>query len=261
MLKRIAMAVVALALVASIGWAGVWLWGPVASPAAAQTTTESAAVHDPAQTITVVGQGSVSITPDIARVSVGVETSAGTVSEAVAENARQMEAILAALKDIGIAEKDIQTTNYSVYMERYPESVALVAGSEASEAKALYRVSNMVNVIIRELDKVSAVLDGVIAAGANNIWGVSFDLDDPDAAQAEARAKAMANARARAEALAALSEVKLGPVMAVSEVIGGNVYPAAIAVERAAMAWGGGAISPGEVEVSYQVQMSYFIER
>jgi len=58
-----------------------------------------------------------------------------------------------------------------------------------------------------------------------------------------------------------LSEVKLGPVMAVSEVIGGNVYPAAIAVERAAMAWGGGAISPGEVEVSYQVQMSYFIER
>ncbi|MDH7484657.1 MAG: SIMPL domain-containing protein [Anaerolineae bacterium] len=261
MLKRIAVTAVTLALVTSIAWVGVWLWGQMASPAAAQTSAESAPVHDPAQTITVVGQGSERIEPDIARVSVGVETSAETVSEAVAENASQMEAILAALKDIGIADKDIQTTNYSVYMERYPESVALAVGPEPGEAKALYRVSNMVNVIIRDLDKVSAVLDGVIAAGANNIWGVSFGLDDPETARAEARAKAMADARKRAEALAELSQVKLGPVMAVSEVIGGNMYPAAVAVEHAAMAWGGGAISPGEVEVSYQVQVIYFIER
>ena len=171
-----------------------------------------------------------------------------------------MEAILAALKDTGIAEKDIQTTNYSVYMERYPEPSPLVGGAEAGESKPQYRVSNMVNVTIRDLDKVSEVLDGVIEAGANNIWGVNFSLDDTETAQAEARTKAVADARARAQALAELSEVALGPVMAVSEVIGGSMYPVPMAFESA-MGGGGGPISPGEVEVSYQVQVTYFIER
>ena len=69
MLKRVVLVMLVAALLVPVGLAGVWLWGQVTSPAAAQTTAETAAVHDPAQTITVVGQGSVSITPDIARVS------------------------------------------------------------------------------------------------------------------------------------------------------------------------------------------------
>jgi uncharacterized protein YggE len=192
-------------------------------------------------------------------VSIGVETSADTVGEAVADNNAQMEAILAALEEVGIADKDIQTTNFSIYIERYPETVArAVTESESSEVKAQYRVSNMVNVTIRDLENVSEVLDSVIEAGANNIWGVNFELEDVDSAQADARSDAVADALARAEALAALSQVELGPVMSVSEVIGTNAVVTSMAMERG-VGGGGTAISPGEVEISYQVQVTYYI--
>jgi hypothetical protein len=259
MFKRTGLVVLTMALLASVGLAGVWLRGPAATPAAAQAADASTAL-DPARTITVVGHGTVSVSPDIARVSIGVETSAEKVSEAVEDNAAQMEAILSALEDIGIAAKDIQTQNFSIYMDRYPEPMPRVAGLEETEVKPQYRVSNMVNVTIRDLDSVSEVLDGVIEAGANNIWGVSFELDDPTDAQAEARAEAVANALARGTALAELTEVELGPVMAVSEVVGGLSVPMAVSYERSMGGGGAGPISPGELEISYQVQVTYFIQ-
>jgi uncharacterized protein YggE len=205
-----------------------------------------------------VGQGSVNIKPDIARVSVGVETSAETISEAVGENEAMMESVLTALREAGVDEKDVQTMNYSIQLDRYPE-VLPRAEPATGEPQPLYRVSNMVNVTIRDLDRVGDVLDAVIEAGANNIWGVSFGLDDQSAAQNDARAVAIDDAQARAEELANLSGVQLGPVMSISEVIGGGAVPMGITVERAAAA--AGSISPGELEVGYQVQIVYFIEQ
>ncbi len=256
MFKRIMWIGLALATLLALTLGGAWLWGQV-GPAAAQGSETTATGYSPAQVITVVGQGSARVEPDIARVSVGVETSAETIAEAVAENEAQMEAVLAALAEAGIAEKDIQTTNYSISLDRYPEPMPRT-GEE--QAPPVYRVSNMVNVTIRDLEKVGAVLDAVIEAGANNIWGVSFTIEDSSAAQGEARADAVANARERAEALAELSGVELGPVMSVSEVVGGSGVPMAfdVVVERAAV--GSGSISPGELEIGYQVQVSYFIE-
>jgi uncharacterized protein len=259
MFRRISLLLVAVALLAAIGVGAVWTYGQLTAPVAAQSP--EAPEYSAAQTITVVGQGSVRVTPDIAQINIGVETLAESVSEAVAENAAKMEALLAALEAEGVAEKDIQTTNFSVYFERYPESPRVLEEGAAAEAKPQYRVSNMVNVTVRDLDTVGEVLDAVLEAGANNIWGVNFSLDDPQEARAEARTKAMADARVRAEALAELSEVDLGPVMAISEVVGGSTFPTVVAVaERAAVA-GAGPISPGEVEISYQVQVAYFIER
>ncbi len=258
MLKRVLLVVVAVALLVPVGLAGVWLWGQVTKPAAAQTP-ELVSEYSPAETITVVGQGSVRVKPDIARVSIGVETMADTVGEAVAENETQMEAILTALTEAGIAAEDIQTMNYSVYFERYPESLPRPAG-EGETPESQYRVSNIVNVTIRDLDKVGEVLDAVIEAGANNIWGVTFSIEDPKVAQEGARADAIEDAQLRAKALAELSGVELGPVMSVSEVLGGGVAPMALEiVERAAAS--GGPISPGELEIGYQVQVTYFIER
>jgi uncharacterized protein YggE len=258
MFKRILLVGLAVALLVPVGLAGVWLWGQATSPAAAQTS-EATSDYSPAQTITVVGQGSVRVQPDIAQVSIGVETSSETAAEAVKENETQMEAILAALKEAGIAEKDIQTMNYSVYFERNPEPMPRAVGTESGQVTPQYRVSNMVNVTIRDLEKVGDVLDAVIEAGANNIWGVSFSLDDPKSAQADARTEAITDAAARAEALAGLSGVKLGPVMAISEVISGGSYPVPqVMLERAAA--GAGPISPGELEIGYQVQVTYFIE-
>ena len=256
--KRIVLIAVAVAVLLPVTLLGVWLWGQVTSPVVAQTT-EATADYSPTQTITVVGQGKASVKPDIARVSIGIETMAEMVGEAVAENEAQMQAILDALTAAGIADKDIQTSNYSVYFERYPEPYPRSVG-EGEQAKPQYRVSNMVTVTIRDLDSVGDVLDAVIEAGANNIWGVSFTVEDPSEAQAEARADAVANARERAEALAELSGVELGPVMAVSEVLTGGGIPVSYeaVVERAAV--GSGSISPGELEISYQVQVAYFIE-
>ena len=181
MLKKAVLVSVVIALLVPIGLAGVWLWGQAASPAAAQEA-EVSTNYNPAQTITVVGQGSVNIKPDIARVSVGVETSAETISEAVAENEAMMESVLVALQEVGVDEKDVQTMNYSIQLDRYPEPLPR-AEPATGEPQPQYRVSNMVNVTIRDLDRVGDVLDAVIEAGANNIWGVSFGLDDQSAAQ------------------------------------------------------------------------------
>jgi uncharacterized protein YggE len=257
MLKRLVLIASAIALLLPVGLAGVWLWGQVTSPAEAQTSASSGE-YSPAETITVVGQGTARIKPDIAQVSIGVETSAETVGEAVSENATNMESILAALKEAGIDEKDIQTMNYSIQLDRYPETMPRLEGT-TEEAKPVYRVSNMVNVTVRDLDSVGDVLDAVIEAGANNIWGISFSVDDPSEAQAAARADAVEDARARAEALAELNGVKVGPVMSISETIGSTAIPMAVAMERAAS--GGGPVSPGELEISYQLQVVYFIER
>lgn len=260
MFKRILLVVVAIALLVPVGVAGLWIWNQATAPAEAQTPApEAKPDYSPAQTITVVGQGSSRVKPDIAQISVGVETTADTVAEAVKENQAKMEAILAALKEAGIPEKDIQTMNFSISFEQPPQSTPPEGGAGTGQAKPQYRVSNMVNVTVRDLDKVGDVLDAVIEAGANSIWGVSFSVDDPKAAQAAARSKAVTDAQTRAQALADLSGIKLGPVMSMSEVVTGAPVPMYAMADRAS--GGGGSISPGEVEVSYQVQVSYFIER
>ena len=256
MFRKVALIGVAIAVVLALGAAGVWLWGLATSPAAAQSA-EPVSDYNPAETITVVGQGTTTASPDIAKVSLGVDTTAETISEAVEENDSIMASILAALKEAGIADKDIQTMNYSITLDRYPEPYA--EEGAASEAKPMYRVSNMVSVTIRDLDSVGDVLDAVIEAGANDIWGITFALDDLSAAREEARANAIEDALARAKALAELSGVELGPVMSVTEVIGSTPLQVPVAFESAAA--GAGSISPGELEIGYQVQVAYFIER
>jgi uncharacterized protein YggE len=191
---------------------------------------------------------------------VGLETTGETVSEAVEANGVKMASILEALEGVGIAKEDIQTTNYSVQVDRSPEAISRAGSTDADEPQLQYRVSNMVNVTIRELDKVSETLDAVIEAGANNVWGVSFSLEDWTAAEADARAKAVEDAQARAEALAELGGVDLGPVMSMSEIVGGGAVPAPMLASAERAMGGAGPVSPGEVEISYQLQVSYFIE-
>jgi uncharacterized protein YggE len=248
-----------IALLGAMALGGIWAMGRADSVAA--QTTEPAAAYDPTQTITVVGNGSVMVAPDVARVSAGVETSADTVSAAMQENRERMDAMMAALKALEIPDKDIQTANFSIYVDRYSEPIPTGEVGTFIQPNPLYRVSNMVNVIIRDLDKVSGVLDSVIEAGANNIWGVNFEVDDETAAQAEARSKAMANALSQGQALAELAEVQLGPVMAISEVIGGTTYPRLAAYAVGMGGGGDSSISPGELEVTYQVQVTYYIVR
>jgi len=218
-------------------------------------TGAGSAATPPNRSITVVGMGKAYGTPDVANVTIGVETSDESVQKAVDDNAAKMTDIIAALKDLGIAGKDIQTSNFSVWAEREPQRLEV----EGAEGPVTYRVNNQVSVKVRDLGLLGDVLDQVVAAGANNIYGIGFSVDDPTDLQAEARANAVEDARARAESLAELNGVQVGDVLSISEVItgAGPVYERA----AAAVPYGAGApIEPGELEVQMSVQITYAIQ-
>jgi len=210
-----------------------------------------------ARGITVVGVGKASGTPDVAQINVGVETQAETVQQAVADNKAKMTQLLDALKALDIADKDIQTSNYGVFTERQP--IPSPEG-KGTVGPATYHVNNQVSVTVRDVNKLGDVLDKTVAAGANNVYGVSFSVADTSKLEADARAEAVADAKARAESLAKLTGVTLGDVMSVSEVIGGSgpVFEGA----RAATGLGGGGtpIQPGELEVNMSIQVTFAIK-
>lgn len=218
-----------------------------ANTAAAQQTTNVGG-------ITVIGQGTAYGQPDQATVIVGVDSFAPTVQEATTQNQTTLDNVMAALDAAGIVAEDIQTTNYSLYAEQ-------IYGEKGPEGIAGYRVSNQVNVKIRDIAVVGDVLAAVTEAGANAIYGVNFSVADPAALEAEARAAAVADARKRAESLAELGGVALGDVVVISEVVGTPVMPlgmgGGVAMEQAASAPG---ISPGQLSYQVQVQVTYGIQ-
>jgi uncharacterized protein YggE len=210
------------------------------------------------RSITVVGQGQSSGAPDVAHINIGVETTGASAQEAVNANKQQMSALLEKLKAMGVADKDVQTSNYSIYTER-PQPAMPVEGGAAGSEGVIYHVSNQVNVTVRDVSKLGDILDQAVSAGANNIYGVYFEVSDPSQLEAAAREKAIADAKARAESLAQLSGVSLGEVLTISEVIGG---PGPV-IERAVVGMGGGGgtpIQPGETQVNVSVQVTYAIK-
>jgi uncharacterized protein YggE len=230
-------------------------------PSGAQPVAASGQSSQPVATtnraITVVGVGTASGTPDVANINVGVETQAASVQQAVDDNKTQMTKLLDALKSLGIADKDIRTSNYSVYTERQPVPAP---GSTESQGPVIYHVSNQVNVTVRNVSQLGDVLDKVVAAGANNIYGVSFSVADPTKLEDEARANAIANAKEQAASLAQLTGVTLGEVMNVSEVIGGPTPVYRAAASKMGLGGGGTPVQPGELEVNTSVQVTYAIK-
>lgn len=218
--------------------------------------TPATAVESAAGGITVIGQGEAYGQPDQAQVQAGVEIFAETVSEATSQNEAVIAQIIAALGQMGINAEDIQTTNYSLWAEQ-------IYGDRGPEGIAGYRVTNMVNVTIRDIDTVGEVLAAVTDAGANSIYGINFTVADPAALEDEARAAAMADARKRAESLAELGGVSLGDVQIISEVIGQpapmpmGFGGADFAVMESAVA---PSISPGELSYQVQIQVTFDIQ-
>ncbi len=207
------------------------------------------------RTITVVGEGKVTIEPDIARAQIGVEVIKNSVKEASDANKAALDAVLAALTAQGIAAEDIQTSGFSIYAERYGTDGPL------AEEEVNYRVSNNVSVVIRELDTVGAILDAAIEAGANNIYGIEFSVENPSAFETEARQGAVDDARAKAEELATLNGVTAGSVVSISEVVGngGGYYNSNFAQVSRAMGGGGTPVTPGQLDLIMQLQIVYTI--
>ncbi len=151
------------------------------------------------RTITVVGTGKASGAPDVAHVTVGVESQGPALQAVVDDNKTKMAALLAALKAQGIADKDIRTTNYNVFVDN-PQPQPMVEGAgKPGTGQLTYHVNNQVDVTVRDVAKLGDVLDKAVAAGANNVYGVTFSVDDPTKLQGMARANAIADAKARAQ--------------------------------------------------------------
>jgi hypothetical protein len=179
---------------------------------ATAVATLPAAAADPTRTITVNGEGEVHGVPDRAELSAGVSTVAPTANAALAENARKMTAVFEALKRLGIAGRAIQTSNFSVQ----PQYADTTRNNGAPRITG-YEVSNEVDVTLDDTKRLGTVLDTLVAAGANQINSVGFDISDPGTLQAKAREAAMADALSRAQTYARAGDVGLGPVVSIQE--------------------------------------------
>lgn len=228
----------------------------VAMPAGAQ---EASGDQYPANTISVSGSGSAAGAPDIATVEIGVETRNDDVSLAFAENSATMDAVIDALVAAGVAREDVRTSGLNIYLERFPMGMGMVEGPE--EFANTFIVNNQLRVIVRNTDSVGEVLSAAVEAGANNIYGLNFGIEDQAALESEARAEAMANAEARAAELAGIAGVELGDVLVISETWGGGIGPFDV-MNLAQAGFGGGApIEPGQLSVVVEVQVTYRINR
>lgn len=202
-------------------------------------------------TITVTGSAIMSLKADYAQVSVGVSTQATTVSEAAQENNVLIHAVIDALKDAGVAEKDIVTSSYSVYAQYDYSSFT------GEEKLSGYKVTNQLKVIIRDMDHIGATLDKATAAGANNIYNIEFLSTMADAAQDEAVAYAVQDAVRRAKLLASAAGLELGGIVSISDSTSGWYTSArtySSALDEAAT---GNSILPDDASVSASVTMVF----
>lgn len=227
--------------------------GSDSSPAA--VTLQAAGGGQPIG-ISVNGEGRASGTPDVAVLILGVSTRGATVQAANAQAQEAANKLLATLRANGVAEKDIQTQQFSISPEygrgRSPEDEPKITG---------YRVSNMVQVKVRRIAEVGKVIDAAVSAvgDALQVQGVGLTIDDPKPLQEQAREKAMADAKAKAEQLAKAAGVGLGRPLAISE--GGGALPIFERGVPVPLAKGGDTpISPGELEVVVAVQVTYAIQ-
>lgn len=183
-----------------------------AAPAAALAQDAAAPRRS---TIVVTGEGRAEIAPDMALIDIGVVKDAKTAREALDANNAAMAEMLAALKEAGIAERDIQTSGFSINPQyQYPQSST---GENPPPILVGFQVANTVTLRVRELARLGEVLDKAVTLGANQGNGIRFTNDKPDAAISEARRKAVENAMAKAKELTEAAGVGLGRVLEISE--------------------------------------------
>ena len=212
-----------------------------------------------APTVSVTGTGRVTVEPDTASIALGVTVFEANLSEAQAKATTQMTTIIDAVKAAGIADEDIQTSNYSVNVRQdYDEN--------GNPTKVIgYDINNTVTVTVRDIDALGTILDSVVQAGANTIYGISFFTEDMTEATAQARAAAVADARVRADQLADAAGASVGRVVAITE--GYSAPPSPVYYDRAGDAGMAMAesdpvpVQVGTQQIEVQVSVVYELEQ
>ena len=222
----------------------VWLMPRDPSPAAAQDSQDAAKPS----TITVVGTGSISVKPDILKMTIGVSAQEDTVLDAQGKVDAALSAIYAKLKEAGIAETDYKTAQYTV------EPVMNYNDPKNGQGVLTgFRVVHMIEITFRDIDGAPAIVDGLVKAGANTIYGTSFGFNDAESMGERAHEEAVKDAQKRAERLAALSNMTLGKIVSVSEQSNGTfpVYNKDMGLG------GGGGFAPGTQSIQTSLVVTY----
>ncbi len=224
------------------------LAGPIPFSVTSVTTQKTDA-------FTVTGEGKAVVIPDVAVVSVGVQTQAPTVKQVQSELNRKTSSVLDAVKKAGVDAKDIQTTNYSIY-----PSYDYQSGNQRISG---YTASSNLTIKVRDIDSANQVIDSATLAGANQVGGVTFDVSDRQKAVDEARKQAVAKARQKAENAAKTAGFSLGKLVNYQENEAG--YPGPVPLYAKAEEGRGGeimpptSVEPGQSEITLFVTLSFEI--
>lgn len=249
-----------------------------ASPLAAQTVSPAIAPLGPnSAVLSLSAEGQSQRTPDLATFSAGVVTQADTASQALTDNSRRMDSVIAALKRAGIADRDIQTSAINLsprysnpeleaqtlarrtgqpYIQPQPQSPRIIG----------YEARNTVQVRVRKLGEMGKVIDTLVAQGANEVNGPNFTLEEQAEAMDEARTEAVATGRQRAELYARAAGMRVGRILSISE--GGGYYPVQQIFVTGARAAGAPPppppptpVAPGELTLGVSVSMQFELVR
>ncbi|MGI8705652.1 MAG: SIMPL domain-containing protein [Sphingomicrobium sp.] len=249
------------------------------SPAAlqAQNVTQPEVMLGPNSAIlSLTAEGESRRVPDIAMFSAGVVTQATTAAEAISDNSRRMDSVIAALKRAGVADRDIQTSTISL-SPRYsdPDRDAQIRARQLGQpyippedqARRIvgYEARNSVQVRVRNLANMGRVIDALVAAGSNEVNGPNFALDEQQAALDEARLEAVTKGRQRAELYARAAGMRVARILSISE--GGGYQPVRQIFATAARAQDSGPpapptpVQPGELTLGVNVSMQFELVR
>lgn len=232
--------------------AGPVLAGALAPARGYPVVTGAASDQPPEHTISVVGSGKVVVVPDMATIRLGISIEKPTAKAARDAAATSMTAIVAAIRKLGIDDKDIKTSVVSLGpVYDYPQNgTPKVRG---------YQLQNQITVTVRRLDAMSDVIDNAVAAGANSVDGISFDVADRAAAEASAREAAVRDAKAKADTLAAGVGVRITGVASMSESVSTPVWYGETFAGAAAPKDSSTPVLPGSTDVVITVQVAFLI--
>jgi len=205
-------------------------------------------------TVSFNGEGKVLAKPDVAVIDFSIITEASTSKAAQDTNSKKSQKVIDFLKKQNIEDKDIKTISYNIYpLYSYPRN-------EAPKIEG-YHVDQTVRVKVKNLDNVSSILDGIVAAGADRISNLSFEIDEPEKLKAEARVKAIDDAKKKANELEGQIGIKLGKIVNFSENVGNwPVVLRSVALEEKGIGGGGPSVPSGENEITVNVTITYQIK-
>ena len=222
----------------------------VMTTASAQSSSPPIAAPSDGTLLSVSASADATRVPDVATLSTGVVTQAADANAALKANSAQMNKVVAAIRAAGIAERDIQTSGINInpqyrYAENQPPTITG------------YQASNTVNIKVRDIAKLGEVLDALVASGANQVNGPSFEIDQPEAAYDEARQAALKKAQARAEMYAKSLGLRVRRIVSISE--GGGFHPPVPMMKAMAMdaRAESAPVAPGETTLSASLDVVF----